>query len=231
MSNLIEFSRNIWVSDGPIVHDMGLPFTTRMTIVRLSDGSIWVESPVPVSFDTLQDIYPLGPIKYLVTGTPRHVWRLDHWHTLFPGAELWVPPKSPLTLKNADLPITGVLGNSSADRWTQDLDQLPFRLNSLFIEVFFLHKESQTLIINDLIQSHLPGKNRMQNLFLKWEGVLSPHLEVGLDIRLFTNRKIARLSMDQLLTWEFDKIILAHGPCITENARDIVIRAFRWLYT
>ena len=35
---LQSFAPNIWVVDGPNVRDMGLPFTTRMAIVRLSGG-------------------------------------------------------------------------------------------------------------------------------------------------------------------------------------------------
>jgi len=50
MENLHEFANNIWLADGPIVRDMGAFFTTRMTVVKLSDGAIWISSPVPVSF-------------------------------------------------------------------------------------------------------------------------------------------------------------------------------------
>ena len=41
------FAENVWIIDGPPVRDMGFMFTTRMTVVKLSDGSLWVNSPVP----------------------------------------------------------------------------------------------------------------------------------------------------------------------------------------
>ena len=59
MEYLHEFANNIWLADGPVVRDMGALFTTRMTIVKLSDGSIWIESPIPVSFATLNEISQL----------------------------------------------------------------------------------------------------------------------------------------------------------------------------
>ncbi len=31
------FAENVWIIDGPSVRDMGLMFTTRMTVVKLSD--------------------------------------------------------------------------------------------------------------------------------------------------------------------------------------------------
>ena len=86
---LQAFATNVWIVDGPDVRDMGVLFTTRMTVVKLTDGSMWVDSPVPVPFDTLKSISELGPIRYLVAATPRHVWRLVEWHTLFPDAQLW----------------------------------------------------------------------------------------------------------------------------------------------
>jgi hypothetical protein len=47
------FAPNVWIIDGPLVRDFGVLFTTRMTVVSLADGSIWIESPVSVPFETL----------------------------------------------------------------------------------------------------------------------------------------------------------------------------------
>jgi hypothetical protein len=66
MPELQAFAKNIWVIDGPNVRDMGVMFTTRMTVVKLSDGSVWMSSPVPVSFETLKRITALGPVTYLL---------------------------------------------------------------------------------------------------------------------------------------------------------------------
>src|SRR5579863_168007 len=117
MPELREFAKNVWVIEGPKVRDCGVLFTTRMTVIRLSDGSIWVSSPVPAAFDTLKHIAELGPVKYLIAGTPRHVWRLERWHTLFPEAELWASRPTPFTLKKGLLPITGILGNEPPLGW------------------------------------------------------------------------------------------------------------------
>src|SRR5574338_185033 len=112
MTALQEFAQNIWIVEGPLVWDMGLEFPTRMAIVKLSDGSVWVSSPVPASFETLKNITELGPVRYLIAATPRHVWRLDSWHTLFPEAELWMARYTAVTLKKADLPVTGFLDDT-----------------------------------------------------------------------------------------------------------------------
>jgi Domain of unknown function (DUF4336) len=230
-AGLQEFGKNIWIADGPDVRDMGVIFTTRMTVVELTDGSVWVESPVPVSFDTLQRITELGPVRYIVTATPRHAWRLDLWHTLFPEAQLWMSRPTPLTLKKEHLPISGILGDVPDQGWANDFDQCVFRGSPLFDEVLFYHKESRTVILGDLIQTHLPAKGEpIRNALLKIEGVAYPHSGVGLDLKLsFTNRALARQSLNKLLSWDFDKLIIAHGPCFEKEAKSFVERAFQWL--
>ena len=48
MPDLQPFAKNLRIFDGPNVRDMGFMFTTRMAVVTLSDGSLWVNSPVSV---------------------------------------------------------------------------------------------------------------------------------------------------------------------------------------
>ncbi|HTV56095.1 MAG TPA: hypothetical protein VMI06_14425, partial [Terriglobia bacterium] len=87
------------------------------------------------------------------------------------------------------------------------------------------------VVLDDLIQNHpeLTGRP-LRNAMLKLAGVAYPNGGVPLDIRLsFTNRKVARQSLQKLLAWDFDKLIIAHGVCIEKGAKPFVERAFRWL--
>lgn len=231
MSGMQAFAKNVWIIDGPNVRDTGVMFTTRMTVVKLASGSLWVDSPVPVSFDTLKCITETGPVRYLVAATPRHVWRLEGWHTLFPDAQLWAPRSTPFTLKKGHLPLAGILGDAPNPGWADDFDQLAFKGSPLIEEVIFLHKESRTVILDDLIQVHPTVKGKpLRNALFKLGGVASPQGGVGRDIRLsFTDRNLARRSLEKLLSWDFDKLIIAHGPCVEKDAKPFVEQAFRWL--
>ena len=218
--------------DGPNVRDFGFIFTTRMVVVKLSDGSLWISSPVSVPFDTLQQITKLGFVRYLVAATPRHVWRLEAWHTLFPEALLWTTARRTLfTLQKGHVPLNGTLGDTPYHGWAEDLDQVTFKGNPLIEEVVFFHKVSGTVILDDLIQIHSPQKGKpIRNLLLKLSGVASPDGGVPLDGRLtFTNRTLARQSLEKVLSWDFDKVIIAHGMCVENNGKASVERAFRWL--
>jgi len=160
MPELQVFAKNVWIVAGHNVRDFGIMFSTRMVVVKLADGSLWVNSPVSVPFDTLERISKLGPVRYLVAATPRHVWRLKTWHTLFPEAQLWASRFTPFTLKKGRLPFTGILKNVPNHAWADDFDQLAFEGNPLIEEVLFLHKESHTVILDDLIQIHPTVKGK-----------------------------------------------------------------------
>lgn len=82
MAEFAEFAKNLWIVEGPNVRDFGITFTTSMVIAKLFDGSLWVDSPVPVPSHMLERLSLLGPIRYLVAATPTHVWRLAGWHNL-----------------------------------------------------------------------------------------------------------------------------------------------------
>jgi hypothetical protein len=231
MSELREFGDNLWIVDGPEVRDFGIEFSTRMTVARLSNGVLWVSSPVLVPFETLDHLTTLGAIGYLVAGTPRHVWRLQSWHVLFPHAQLWASRRMPFSLGQSGVPLTGILGDAPHPDWAEDFDQLAFKGNPLAEEVFFLHRPSRTLIVDDFIQHSptIPGKP-LRNLVSRLEGIADAPGGVGLEIKLtFIDRKLARRSLRKLLSWDFDKLIIAHGDCIDAHAKRFVEQAFSWL--
>ncbi|MGH7978893.1 MAG: DUF4336 domain-containing protein [Limisphaerales bacterium] len=229
MADLQSFGENVWTADGPPVRAIGIPLPTRMIVVKLGSGSLWVNSPVSVPRGLLNRIKALGPVSYLVAPTRLHVWRLEEWHSLFPDAELWMPPQTP---KKFDyLPRAGILGDATPQSWADDFDQFIFRGNFFIEEAFFLHKKSRTVIIGDFIQSHRLAKGRpFLNTLFRLAGVAFPNGGVPLDaILTFTNRKLARRSLEKLLSWDFDKLIIAHGVCVEKDAKPFVERAFRWL--
>jgi len=231
MAALKPLGDGLFVVEGPVVRDMGVHFTTRMSVVQLTSGDVWVSSPAQVPFDVLAEISRLGPVRYLVSATPRHFWRLYAWHTLFPDAELWSSPMTPITLKREDLPLTGILDDQAQRPWVPDLDQILIRGSSWLNEVAFFHGPSRTLLVEDVIQIHeARAGHPVRNALIELGGVAAPGGGVGLDIRLtFRDRDAARASLRRILAWDFDKLVVAHGPIVTSGAREIVENAFSWL--
>ncbi len=154
-------------------------------------------------------------------------WR--HGTNCFPPRSFGQP--QPLRLLWRKIPLAGILSDEPPQGWAGDLYQLPFKGNPLIEEVLFFHKASRTVILDDLIQIHPAAPNKpFRNALLRLAGVAAPQGGVPFDIRLsFTNRKLARRSLEKLLSWDFDKLIIAHGPCIEKGAKAFAERAFLWL--
>lgn len=204
---------------------MGLPFPTRMVVVKLSDGSLWVNSPVTVSATEMTQLSEIGPVKYLVAPTPLHVWRLQSWAKLFPSAQLWGPPGG----RHRAALFTHVLGDAPPAEWLRDLDQLVFRGNLFLNEVYFFHYKSRTLIFADFIQNYPPNQSRPLARFLQRLAGVSG-VGVPVDVRLsFVNRELARASLAKTLSWDFHRLVVAHGELVQSEAKAKVRRAFAWL--
>ncbi len=215
MSTLHAFARDIWIVDGPPVSAFGpVTLPTRMIVVKLGDGSIWINSPVEPSLQLIDEVRAIGPVRFLVAPTPLHTWRLESWHTLFPDAQLWVPP---------------MLTDLAPAQWAEDIEQLVFQGNVFLDEVEFFHKSSRTVMITDFIQNY-PAVNgdTWGNLVKAIAGVLNGG--VPRDIRWsFTKRIKGRDSRAKLLAWDFDKVIVAHGASVERGGKPFVEAAFRWL--
>lgn len=219
---------DLWVAEGPTAIDLlVVPYPTRMTIVRLPDGGLWVSSPIPVSFDELRALSDLGPVRHLVSATPRHQWRLESWHTLFPDAALWSCARGPATLGGRRLATTRITDRTDVP-WRGVLDHAVYP-GVGFEETTFLHRVSGTLLVEDILQRHAahPGQ-RALNTLIRFGGVDGPG-GVPRDIRAITRRAAAKRWADRVLSWEFDQLVMAHGPVIRSGAKAYFERAFAWL--
>ena len=227
---LERFAEDIWIAAGPAIRFIGVPLPTRMIVVRLGDGSVWINSPTPASCETRDAISAIGPTRFLVAPTGLHVWRLEQGHRLFPGAALWGPPN--VTRAQAGIPLAGRLGDVAPPEWADDLDQLIFKGSFAIHEVEFLHKRSRTIILADLIQNY-PDKPHdvVGNSLKRLGGVLNGGVPLDIRMSFAMDRARARRSLERLLSWDFDKLIVAHGACINAGARTFVENAFRWLDT
>lgn len=229
MNELQQIGDDLWVVDGPTAKDLLIiPYPTRMTVARLSDGGLWVSSPIPSSLELLNRLTQLGPVRHLVSATPRHHWRLEGWHALFPEAELWSCRLSPFTLGNRKLPVT-VLGDAAPAAWAADLDQASLQ-GVGFNEVVFLHNASGTLLVDDIVQSHEhhPG-NPLVNAVVRFGGLRSPG-GVARDIRAtIRDRAAARAWAERVLSWDFDQLVMAHGPIIRTGAKGYFEERLDWL--
>ena len=220
---------NIWTLEGNIVKMLSIPFSTRMTIVRLSDDSLWVHSPVSINRTRINQISSLGKVKHIIAPNKFHHLSLGDWSKEFPDAKIWAAPG--LEKKRIDLKFWGILQDSVDPFWENDIKQAYFQGSKVFTEVVFFHELSKTLILTDIIQNHDSTKdNLFWRIIKSLNGVSAPNGGVPRDLKLsIRNKNLAKQSLHKILAWDFDRIIISHGICIENDAKNWLFSAFAWL--
>lgn len=229
---------NIWLADGPAISFYGLPFPTRMTIIRLDNGGLWLHSPIAFRPQLLAQIQQLGPVQHLVAPNWLHYAYLQEWQQACPTALVWLSPGVQQRALSRHLQLHGdfELGFSpdsvAATQWPQDLYTLLVGGSKVHQEVVFFHPASKTLILTDLIENFELEKCPLWSRPLFWlAGNYDPDGKAPLDMRWsFRNGKAAlRLAVQQMLAWQPKRLILAHGRWYPDNAVAELLRAFRWV--
>lgn len=223
MSALQRIGTDLWVADGPISRDLlVVPYPTRMAVARLADGSLWITSPVPRTHQELAALTELGPVGHLLSPTPRHHWRLESWHSLFPEATLWSCALGPATLGRHSLPARRLTERAPED-WAGQIDQI--RLRGLgFEEITFYHRASRTLLVEDLVQEHRLGSSPLVDALIRVGGI-GPDGGVPRDMRLLAPKRALRRWARTLLSWDVEQVVVAHGPVIRTDAAGWLRRA------
>jgi hypothetical protein len=203
----------------------GIETGTRMTVVRLSDGGLFVHCPVALDDETRARIDELGPVRAVVAPSLFHHLYVGEWMKAYPAALF--SPCPGLQQKRADLSWGSVLGDEPRDVWSPDLDQAP--LTARFErEIVFFHRKTRTLICADALLNlarHPSRLTRVAALLMANTGPGRGYLE-RVAVRDWA---LGRRQVDRILEWDIDGVVLAHGDLVPHLGREAVRSAYSWL--
>ena len=200
---------------------------TRMTVCRLSSGDLWVHSPIKPDQELRQQLDSLGRVQFIIAPNRQHHFFIRDLIAAYPDALLFGSPDLPKKFPN--LPFDGVLGERPEPGWSDDLDQVPIRGNIFHDEVVFFHRHSRTLIVSDLCISGHPEQPPFTR-FVLWLGGVYQKPGPLLDVKLaYLDKKAARSSLEKVMDWDFEHMILAHGHIVNSGAKQVFERAYRFL--
>jgi hypothetical protein len=218
------YSNNLWVAEIPFSLP-GLEIGARMTVVRLSNDSLLVISPIDLTPQLRSDLNELGEVRCIVAPNRFHYLSVGEYSRAFPDAEVFVAPG----VKVDDVPIRGILTGQAESLWSDVLDQAIFYGNKMEQEVVFFHRDSRTLIVTDLCFNLRRTKAPLQRLVARLLDIDGKFGQSRLSRVTTFNRKTARASRDRLLRWDFNRVIVAHGDVIESGGKAAMQRALRWL--
>ena len=226
---LVPFGQDLYLADGPTVSFFGFPYSTRMAIARLSTGSVWVWSPIPLTKELAGAVEAIGPVGYIVSPNKLHHLFLPEWRNRWPHARLYAPPG--LARKKKQLHFDAELGEDEDKPWMTDIDQVVFRGSLAMEEVVFFHRASRTALFGDLIQRFPEGNAKgWKGLMMRLDGLVGRHGSTPRDWRLsFLSRDGARAARRTVLGWKPQRLLIAHGECATTGATEIIAAALNWI--
>lgn len=226
---LTPFGPDIWIAEGPtVVAALGFRYPTRMAVMRLSDGGLFVWSPVALTDSLRAAVDALDPVRVLVAPNALHDSFVGEWMAAYPDASAYAAPG--LAAKRKDIAFAGDLGDEPAPAWAADIDQVVVR-NAIATEIVFFHRASGTAIFTDLIQQLPTGwYSGWRALVAKLDLMTAPEPLVPRKFRMaLSDKRAARAAVQRILAWPIQKLLMAHGAPVGENGHVAAVRAFRWL--
>jgi hypothetical protein len=223
---LRPLDENLWIAERR-QRFYGLEVGTRMTVIRLADGRLLLHSAVALTPALRRELDALGRVCFVVAPNRVHHLYAGKVAEVYPEAQLWVAPG--LERKRPDLVYVAVLGDEAPAAWKGEVDQVFFRGRPYENEVVFFHRASHTLILCDLAFNFGPRADAPTRWLMK---LLRSYGQFGpskLDPLLIRDRQAARASLERILEWDFDRVIVAHGDVLESGGHEALRQGYHWL--
>ncbi len=223
----LEFEKDkIWLIEYPVRY-FGMRLKARTTIIALDQGGLFVHSPGPLTEATKDFMAGLGTVSVILApGTYHHLY-LQEWSDFYPQAETFICPG--LERRIPALKQFRILEAGGTYPWSGEMDHLSTQGSWIVNEVAFFHRTTRTLLLVDLIENFTDRSEAdwMLKFWLKLVFRMWNHPKPAPEYQLgWRDRKKAREVFENILRWDFQKIILAHGDLIDRDGREVARKAW-----
>lgn len=226
-ASMRELAPDLWVVEREQAF-YGLEVGTRMTVIRLADGSLLLHSPVVLDGALRAELDAKGAVRFVVAPNRVHHLYAGRVAEAYPAARLWVAPG--LERKRPDLAYTAILGDEAPAEWRDQVDQCFFRGRPYENEVTFFHRASRTLLLCDLAFNFGPEATAGTRGLMWLIGSYDRFGPSSLDPWLIRDRAAARASLERILAWDFDRVIVSHGRILETGGNAALRHGYRWLF-
>jgi hypothetical protein len=220
----------LWAHEA-LIHEVVLrfiqiPLWHRMTVMRLDSGEVVLHSPTLLDTQLCAAIDALGPVGAVIAPSWWHDLHLKKTLSLYPRARLFVTPS---LLRSHQNFTAHALGDKSPDVWSVQIEQTRIEGIALhFDEFVFYHRASRSLILADLLVNADAFASGLLQRFIKvasGTGCCFPRIFRAAVL----DRKRFKASIQRVLEWDFDRIIIGHGDIVETGGKQVFCSAFRWI--
>ncbi len=208
---------------------IGIQLGTRMTVVRLPSGDLWMHSPVRITDELAEAVTALGPLRHIVAPSCVHHLFVRDWLDHVPTATLHAP--AGLAKKRRDLAIHRPLAAEPDPAWGGVVR--PFHLDGtpLTDEWVFVHTPTRTLIVTDSLFNFReePQWHWWKRTYLRLAGAANGVSTSRMFRATVRDRPAFRAAFDAVLEQDFDRLVPAHGEVVPTGAAAAVRAGLAWL--
>jgi hypothetical protein len=219
-----RFAEDVWIATRR-ARFLGVETGSRMTIVRMSSGALFVHSPVALDDSLRREVDALGEVAAVVSPSLFHHLHVPGWMQAYPRAVFGACPG--LDWKRPDLAFTFVTADEPHPLWRAELEQVYFSARREN-EVVFFHPRTRTLVCADALlnlSTHDLASTRFVARLMR-----NSAPGVGwMEPLMIRDRRVARRQADRILSWDFDRAVLSHGAPLDARARRLFQQAYAWL--
>ena len=193
----------------------GLRISTRMTVIRLADGSLLAHSAVPLTVAQKQELDALGPLRHIVAPSAMHHMFVPALAKLYPEAQLY--GTKGVRHKHPELPKMQPIPADESAPWAGQLQCLPVAGIPLLDETLWFHPLSGSLIVTDVLQCWQGPLSLPVRMYL---GLTGGHerLAVPRTVRMLVKDKAAiRACARQVCALPVQRVILLHNSVISSE--------------
>ena len=199
----------------------------RMTVIDHPEGGLLVHSPARYQPGWKETLATRGEVRAIIAPSLMHNLHLSDWQNAYPNVPLLAAPgmrdAEPSLRVSAELTREGdaLLGPGFKTLFIDGIPKLG--------EVALLHEPTRTLIVADLVFNKVAPASFGTRAVLWMLGAYGGVRVSKLLRSLIKDRAAARRSIDQVLEWNFDRLVPGHGSVIETGAREALREAWSFL--
>jgi hypothetical protein len=206
----------------------GLELGGRMTVIRLPGGGLWIHSPVRLDAAARAAVDALGPVRFLVAPSLMHYLSLKDWAAAYPEARVVALPG--LRRKQPELRIDVELADTPDAGYADVISQQRMGGMPRVEERVFLHRPTRTLLLTDLAFNIRESPSWLTRTYVKLFGTYGKLAPTLLLKSLVKDRAALRASLETVLGWDFDRVVVCHGEVLERGGREALRDGFAWLW-
>ena len=215
---------SVWHAQQPLKFGP-ISLTTRMTVVRLRDGSLWVHSPISPTHELIEELQKVGTVRYVVAPNKSHHLFFLAFLNAYPTAQGFIA--AGLELKREDLSRFPQVPREAP--WGSELQGFFIEGLPILNETVWFHHDTGTLVLTDLLFCFAETNRGITALVSKLLGVRG---KLGMSRTMkfaIKDKQALAKSVLPLLSLPVQRVIVAHDQIINEQPIARLTHAFAWL--